>query len=109
MKNLNVKLAENFNIDFQDVEIEEDLNVSDYEFNKVVSYAEESLTELAKRNIFPEDHDTIKINLPQELIEKKKLDRGLSIDLDYRSAKLVYEFNDYFELERLQIISPFLY
>ena len=107
MKNLNVNLGDNFEVILEDVEFGE--NISEECQNLLVWCAEIFLGEFIKsvENIFPEEKDTISMVVTPDMLENSNVD--VTIDLDQRNAKIVYNFNEYFELKSLIITGAFIY
>ena len=98
MKNLNVKLAKNFKVELYEIGV--NIPREDKLFHVAISYAEKFLTDLAKKNIFPETDDVICIdnNFLEQLILNFRIDK----------ARFIYDFNTCAELESLRIEDLFL-
>ena len=98
MKNLNVKLAKNFKVELYGI----DANIprEDKLFDVAISYVEEFLTNLAKKNIFPETDDVICID--------NNFSGQLTLDFRIDKARFIYDFNTCAELESLRIEDLFL-
>ena len=109
MKNLNVNLGDNFEVILEDVEFGE--NISEERQNFLVWSAEIFLGEFIKsvENIFPEEKDTISMVVTPDMLENLDSNVDVTIDLDQRNAKIVYNFNEYFELKSLIITGAFIY
>lgn len=109
MKNLNVNLGDNFEVILEDVEFGE--NISEERQNLLVWCAEIFLGELIKlvENIFPEEKDTISMVVTPDMLENLDSNVDVTIDLDQRNAKIVYNFNEDFNLKSLTIIGAFIY
>lgn len=109
MKNLNVNLGDNFEVILEDVDFGE--SISEECQSIVVLCAEVFLEEFIKsvENIFPEEKDTISIVVTQNMLSDLDPDVNVTIDLDQRNAKLIYKFNDKFELDSLTITRAFIY
>lgn len=109
MKNLNVNLGDNFEVILEDVDFGE--SISEERQSIVVLCAEVFLEEFIKsvENIFPEEKDTISIVVTQNMLSDLDPDVNVTIDLDQRNAKLIYKFNDKFELDSLTITRAFIY
>ena len=109
MKNLNVNLGDNFEVILEDVKFGE--NISEERQNFLVWCAEIFLGEFIKsvENIFPEEKDTISMVVTPDMLENLDSNVDVTIDLDQRNAKIVYNFNEYFELKSLIITGAFIY
>ena len=109
MKNLNVNLGDNFEVILEDVEFGE--NISEERQNLLVWCAEIFLGEFIKsvENIFPEEKDTISMVITPDMLENLYSNVDVTIDLDQRNAKIVYNFNEDFELKSLTITGAFIY
>ena len=109
MKNLNVNLGDNFEVILEDVEFGE--NISEERQNFLVWCTEIFLGEFIKsvENIFPEEKDTISMVVTPDMLENLDSNVDVTIDLDQRNAKIVYNFNEYFELKSLIITGAFIY
>lgn len=87
MKNLNVKLAENFEVKFEDSEISPNDNHNNSE---IVKRVEKFFTDLVKKNVFPEKYDQIGID-------------SEDLFIIFNEATFQYLFNNNSELETLNI------
>ena len=96
MKNLNVKLAKNFKVELYEIDVNVNIPRESKLFHVAVSYAEEFLTNLAKKNIFPETDDVICIS------------EQLTLNFRIDKARFIYDFNTCAELESLRIEDLFL-
>ena len=104
MKNLNVKLAENFNVEFTNVGFDEmGEGTTEDDYDALLSHAELFIADLAKKNIFPEKDEVISIPVPSSIGGKVGITiLSINLDLD-ESMRLIYTFNKNFELEKLHI------
>lgn len=109
MKNLNIILGDNFEVILEDVDFGE--SISEERQSIVVWCVEIFLGEFIKsnENIFPEEKDTISIVVTPDMVSSLDSDLNVTIDLDQRDAKLIYNFNDEFELKSLIITGAFIY
>lgn len=109
MKNLNVNLGDNFEVILEDVDFGE--SISEERQDILVWCTEIFLGELikSKENVFPEEKDTISVVITPDLLPSLDSNINVTIDLDQRNAKLVYNFNDDFELKSLIITGAFIY
>lgn len=103
MKNLNVKLAKNFKVELYEIGV--NIPREDEIFDVVISYAEKFLTNLAKKNIFPETEDIICID---DNLSKSIFGKQLILNFRIEKAKFIYDFNNCAELESLRIENLFL-
>ena len=98
MKNLNVKLAKNFKVELYEIGV--NIPREDKLFDVARSYVEEFLTNLAKKNIFPETDDVICID--------NNFSGQLTLNFRIDKARFIYDFNTCAELESLRIEDLFL-
>lgn len=105
MKNLNVRLAENFNVELESA-VNDNGDLSEEKFNELISYSEKFLTDLAKKGLFLERNDIIEIEFPLELCCDEAFD---FINTQQNDADIIYRFNKCQELECLRIIGAFCY
>ena len=100
MKNLNVKLAKNFKVELYAIGVNINIPREDKLFDVTISYVEEFLTNLAKKNIFPETDDVICID--------NNFSGQLTLNFSIDKARFIYDFNTCAELESLRIEDLFL-
>ena len=101
MKNLNVKLAENFNVEFTNVGFDEmGEGTTEDDYDALLSHAELFIADLAKKNIFPETDDVICID--------NNFSGQLTLNFSIDKARFIYDFNTCAELESLRIEDLFL-
>lgn len=100
MKNLNVKLAKNFKVELYAIGVNINIPREDKLFDVTISYVEEFLTNLAKKNIFPETDDVICID--------NNFSGQLTLNFRIDKARFIYDFNTFSELESLRIENLFL-
>lgn len=98
MKNLNVKLAKNFKVELYGIGA--NIPREDKLFDVAISFAEKFLTNLAKKNIFPETDDVICID--------NNFSGQLTLNFSIDKARFIYDFNTCAELESLRIEDLFL-
>lgn len=99
MKNLNVKLAKNFKVELYGIG-GTNIPREDKLFDVAISFAEKFLTDLAKKNIFPETDDVICID--------NNFSGQLTLNFSIDKARFIYDFNTCAELESLRIEDLFL-
>lgn len=98
MKNLNVKLAENFKVNIGTTNF--GFKISNEKKEQIKLFAKIFLEGLIKRNIFPEEEDTFEITLPSEIYGDED---GREVDLYIYFKKMGYCFNKKFELQYIYI------
>ena len=103
MKNLNVELAKNFKVELYAIDV--NIPIEDERVKVAISSAEKFLTNLAKKNIFPETEDTIGINCN---LSESSFSEQMVFSFRMNEAKLKYYFNNLAELESLVIEDLFL-
>ena len=100
MKNLNVKLAKNFKVELYAIGVNINIPREEKLFHETISFAEKFLTDLAKKNIFPETDDVICID--------NNFSGQLTLNFSIDKARFIYDFNTCAELESLRIEDLFL-
>ena len=110
MKNLNIKLAENFKFDwYTSIMYDFDFILSDDEKDLLCSFVFDNfLTNLAKKGVFPENSEIIRIDLPREIYLDKHKDIT-HIDIDLEETGIIYNFNENFELKIIEIEGATIY